>query len=402
MKKELCAFMMMCAISSFGVTVDIVPVGDAEAGKPVEVQISVVGDNGEPISGGAVKVTAGNEFGGTVFEKSVDYEAPFTVGFEFGQPGFASVKAVHSLNGNETSVWKMVPVDALKIAPGTPEPEDFREFWAANLRELTDVGLDPQVNGNAISFANVDGTRVHGYISTPSKPGKYPALLTIPGAGPGTAGPVEKHLAEKAIILVLNVHPYEVETTTAQARYDQLNADGMYMYHGMPNRDGYYFRRAILGITQGVRYIEQLDQWNGKELVVWGSSQGGWMSLATTALNPSVSAAAVNVPAGSDFLAYKRNGSPGWPFGDRSRTAKPEDAEMVVYFDNVNFAPLIKCPVMIVAGWKDTLCPPGAAYAMYNRLGGEKIMLDAPETAHEYITPHSNALAAWIEAQLLK
>ena len=400
MKKELCVFAMMCAATVFGVSIDIAPSGDGAAGEAVSVKITVTDDDGGAARGGTLKVTVGNEFGGKAAEESVEYTEPFAVTLEPEYPGFALVKAVYTAGAAETSAWKMVPQGALQITPGTPEPADFREFWAEGLRELTKLGLDPKRDGNSISFININDSRVYGYISIPEKPGKYPALLTIPGAGPGAGGPAEKQLADRAIIMVLNVHPYEVEPTTAKERYDQLNADGFYMYHGMPDRDAYYFRRAILGITQGVRYIEQLEQWNGEDLVVWGSSQGGWMSLATAALNPSVSAVAVNVPAGSDFLAYNRNGSPGWPFGDRARTEAPENAEMVAYFDNVNFAPMITCPALIVVGWKDSLCPPSATYAVYNRLGGEKLMLDAPETAHEYITPHSTALSEWIEARL--
>ena len=56
--------------------------------------------------------------------------------------------------------------------------------------------------------------------------------------------------------------------------------------------------------------------------------------------------------------------------------------ESVRYFDCANFAPSIKVPVLLSAGFGDTQCSPSSVYAAYNRLKGPKRLFPMLRAGH--------------------
>ena len=42
------------------------------------------------------------------------------------------------------------------------------------------------------------------------------------------------------------------------------------------------------------------------------------------------------------------------------------------YFDGINFAPLIRCPMRLNLGESDDVCPPETGMAVYEALGGPR------------------------------
>ena len=65
----------------------------------------------------------------------------------------------------------------------------------------------------------------------------------------------------------------------------------------------------------------------------------------------------------------------------------PERTETVrrnlSYFDNINLAPQITCPVLVSCGMQDTICPPECTYAAYNKIRTVKEMAIYPQAGHE-------------------
>jgi cephalosporin-C deacetylase len=53
------------------------------------------------------------------------------------------------------------------------------------------------------------------------------------------------------------------------------------------------------------------------------------------------------------------------------------------YFDNLNHASRITCPVLVSCGLKDAVSPPDCIYAAYNRIQAPKEMAAYPFAEHE-------------------
>jgi cephalosporin-C deacetylase len=43
--------------------------------------------------------------------------------------------------------------------------------------------------------------------------------------------------------------------------------------------------------------------------------------------------------------------------------------ETLAYFDGFNFAPRVRCPIILNVGLQDNVCPPETGYAAFGRLG---------------------------------
>src|SRR5206468_4316032 len=103
--------------------------------------------------------------------------------------------------------------------------------------------------------------------------------------------------------LVLNVEPHDVPSDMPQAFYDALpQLIKNYRLIGRHSRDESYFLPMYLGDYRAVEYLASRADWDGKTLVVMGTSMGGQQGFAVAGLNPRVTALIANVPAGCDFL----------------------------------------------------------------------------------------------------
>jgi cephalosporin-C deacetylase-like acetyl esterase len=140
-----------------------------------------------------------------------------------------------------------------------------------------------------------------------------------------------------------------------------------------------------LSCYQAIEYLLGRPDWNGKTLVVSGTSQGGQQSLITAAIHPRVTAALALVPAGCDMLGPDVGRAPGWPaWFDQTRgkdATKVHEASR--YFDVVNFAPRIKCPVLVGFGLIDDVCPPEGVMAAVNQVSAPKEVVILPLSEHQ-------------------
>jgi cephalosporin-C deacetylase-like acetyl esterase len=142
---------------------------------------------------------------------------------------------------------------------------------------------------------------------------------------------------------------------------------------------------------------------DGKRFAVYGSSQGGGLSLILAGLNPRITAAAANVPALCDHAGYLAGRAPGWPRLVPQRAPEAERARylsMSAYFDVVNFARRIRCPAIVSVGFVDSTCPPGSVYAAYNAIAAPKRMFHGPRTGHGSPPSFGKYCGRWLSGRL--
>ncbi len=371
-------------------------------GEQAQIQVTVT-DQGKALAEGVVMVVVTRDGGELLGKKTLDLATPdgavFGVGLD--QPGFVRVKASFIQGKARYEGTAAVGFDPEKIVATTVDPEDFDTFWRTARNQLAELPVDVQltplekqsganVDCYAISFANVDNTRIYGFLSVPKgRQGPFPAYVTVPGAGPGPFTPDAGWAAKGCLSLVMGVHAYDVGTLGKEginAAYKELNANGTYSHIGKPDREKYYFYRAILGVDRAIEWLAARPDWDGTHLVMDGSSQGGAFALIMAGLNSHVTAAAANVPALCEHTASLANRQPGWPNLTNGLSGKDKDdvLAMSAYFDAVNFARRITCPVIVSVGFIDSTCPPGTVYAAYNQIKTPKRMFPDPLAGHQW------------------
>jgi len=300
-----------------------------------------------------------------------------------------------------------------RLRPVAPRPRAFDAFWRRKISELRAIPenpvLTPGESGKpgveyaTIRMDHVNGTHVHGQIAKPAKPGKYPAMLVLQWASP----PYRlwsPWVADRAAEgwLALNIQPHNVLPTEPQAYYDALPA-ALKNYHtiGQDDRERNYFVEMYLRGVRAVDYLSKHPNWDGRTIVVTGTSMGGQQSFAVAGLHPKVTHMVVHVPAGADLNASLHGRQLGYPSFDMRN---PRAVETARYVDAINFAPRIRATSLVSMGFVDTITPPAGIWTAFNLIRGPKEvapMVDAPHNnlaTAEQQRPYTDRASEWFRA----
>jgi cephalosporin-C deacetylase-like acetyl esterase len=312
--------------------------------------------------------------GKTTVETSLD--EPGTVLLEIRPGGTTAGKPVRVLAG--------AVVDPEKIGVSAPPPEDFDAFWAAKINELGVVpanpqiepadGGDPSVDYYKLRMDNIHGSHIYGQLAKPKKEGKFPAMLVVQYAG--VYGLPKTNVTKRAEQgwIALNIMAHDLPFDQPEDFYKKAAETTLkdYVAIGDDDRDKSYFLWMYLACYRAVDYLSERPDWDGKTLVVTGTSQGGQQTLITAALCPKITTMLANVPGGCDVTGPKVGRAAGFPYwANRAKASKNEKIlETGRYFDVVNFAPRIKCPAMVSMGLIDETCPAAGVLAAFNQIQG--------------------------------
>lgn len=388
---------------TIAVTRDGQPVGDASVSYQVGPEMLPAENRTATLSGGRAEID-----GGTL-----------------DVPGFIRCTVNAEIDGKSYRGLATAGFAPEQIKFTQTEPADFDAFWNSSLAELAKVPLDPQLTelpdrGNDkvtvyhVSFRNIGGTpwnnlyaRVYGILCVPRAPGKYPAVLQVPGAGVRPYGG-DRGLAEKGVI-TLQIGIHGIPVNLPKELYDQLGAGALNGYNvfNLDNRGGYYYRRVYLGCVRANDFLASLPEYDGQNLYVMGGSQGGQLSIVTAALDSRVKGLAAMYPAYCDVTGYLHGRAGGWPHmmrpgadGGRAFQATPEKIAVTSYYDVVNFARRIKVPGHYSWGYNDTTCPPTSIYAAYNVITAPRFLTVAVEAGHNALPSQHAAARAWLSEKL--
>ena len=378
-------------------------------GEEAKFNVSVSGRKDVPVKEGKAVCRFFDDHFKLLEEKEINLAEgnPFVLTHTLKTPGFLRCSVTFGKKNGQS----VVGFDPLKIVPTQVKPADFEEFWMNAKAEALKIPLDVKLEklkrlssdkytGYAIDFANINGTRMYGYLSVPTAKGRYPAGVLLPGAGPGFAGIPAEYDRSSTIVLALNVHPVPMGgPEMLKENFKKLTKEQHYYFHGLPELKTYVFYRVILGICRGIKVIREMPEWNGTHLAVSGTSQGGGLTIATTALNADcVTAAAVTVPAFGEMVEGVRPAHTRW----QKIRSTPEGAKIVSYLDAVNFAPMIRCPMIWSVGLMDQTCYPRTVFAAYNRVKTQKYIWIGIDMTHRVSKDCSLSRKNWLKQQLSK
>ena len=275
-----------------------------------------------------------------------------------------------------------------RMQPSVPRPPDFDDFWASKLKALRAVPMNPVVTpvasdvpGVELSTVKVDslGSHMQGYLAKPQREGKFPALVMYQGAGVRPLRPAAStaRAAEGWLVMDVDSHDKAPDAATGPP----FN----YQTIGNTDREQSYFLNMYLRDTRAIDYIVTRPDWDGKTIVILGTSQGGQQGIVTAGLNPErITALLVNEPSGGDTngeLHGRRAAYPNWPPKD------PKAMQAALYFDTVNFAPRIKAPTLVSMGFIDRVVPPAGIWIALNQIPAPKEALPMIEANHVHLTP---------------
>ncbi|MBQ8158232.1 MAG: acetylxylan esterase [Prevotella sp.] len=320
------------------------------------------------------------------------------------QPCFRDLRLRLKLDGTTYQHHVKVGFSPEKIRPYTQQPKDFRQFWDEALKEAKKYPLkytrelQPELSNEKTDcyLIRLELNRQHqvfyGYLMMPkqAKPGSCPVVLSPPGAGiKRIKDPNSRdYYPENGVIrLITEIHGMDPRMPEQYFENIRASFDGKvkgYLYQGIDNRDNYYMKHVYLGLVRCIDLLTSLPEWDGRNVITVGGSQGGALAIIAAALDERINLCVANHPALSDMSAAvepgRAHGYPHFSAADGMLTAN--HLKTLAYYDVVNFAPYVKAKTYLTWGFNDNTCPPTTSYAVWNLLQCEKESLITPVNEH--------------------
>ena len=324
------------------------------------------------------------ERAGVLQEGTIDHNGGVSqITYKSTAPAFLLLKV--SLNGQSVTGGQYaesgVVVGRDQISALASEPADYDAFWQRQKAKLAAVPLDvqrwlvSQTEYSAtyqFSAAQVDGRRVYGYYVVPKGSGPKPAALRIPPYGSSALQQPSADVAEKGNLIefVITIHNAPGGQTDPQA----------YEPNDPRDPEKVYYRYAVLAAIRAIDVLATLPEWNQRDLLVYGDSQGGGLSFLTAGIDGRPTAMIQSIAALSQLNGELFDRPSGFPYyltstGDiYGADAVTAAARAVKYYDAIYAARRFRGPSLHYVNYLDAVCPPATHYAAYNAMPGEKIV----------------------------
>jgi cephalosporin-C deacetylase len=270
---------------------------------------------------------------------------------------------------------KTVPVDYQSTVK---KPDDFDAFWDGVQQQVAAVPLEPEmipdplrtsaeVEVFQVFYTSIEHVRIAAWYCRPTRRvGRLPAVLLLPGyqADP----PIPKEWALKGYG-ALSVAPRGKLRSNRQFNPGYPNL----LTYNIVDRHTYAYRGFYVDAWRGIDFLLARPEVDPTRLGVTGSSQGGGLTITTAAMRPEIRAAAAGAPYLCGFMdaIALTHTYPYEEINDFLR-AHPDSRHAVeatvAYFDGINFADKITCPIIVNIGLQDNVCPPETGYALFNQI----------------------------------
>jgi cephalosporin-C deacetylase-like acetyl esterase len=318
-------------------------------------------------------------------------------------PGFRDLRLTANVDGKTYRHHIKVGFSVDEILPYTKEPADFLDFWNKNIEDMRAFPLTytktkaeeyctDKVDCYLLKITlNKQKQAVYAYLFYPKGAQKRqcPVVLCPPGAGIKTIKEPLRHkyYAENGCIrMEMEIHG--LNPTLPKETFDDMTKafngrDNGYLFNGLEDPDRYYMKRVYLALIRCLDLLTSLPEWDGRNVIVQGGSQGGALSMVAAALDSRVTQCIVNHPALSDMAAYSAGRTGGYPHFNRVEGMfNDKTLRTMAYYDVVNFARHITCDTYMTWGYNDDTCPPTTSYAVWNTLTCPKEALLTPVNEH--------------------
>ncbi|MCL4858344.1 MAG: acetylxylan esterase [Caldilineaceae bacterium] len=274
------------------------------------------------------------------------------------------------------------------------KPADFDAFWDAVLAQAAAIPLNATltpaplrstatVEVFEVHYDSLDHVRVAGWYCLPRQRGSLlPAQVFYPGY---ISEPTLPKGAAAQGYAAFGAAPRGKLRSNAQVNpgYPGL------LTHNIIDRNTYAYKGFYVDAWRVIDFLLQRPEVDPARIGVRGSSQGGALTLLAAAMRPEIAAAAAGAPylAGVIDAIQLTNSQPYQEINDYLRfhpDAGPAIAETWGYYDCINFADKITCPIIVNIGLNDDVCPPETGYAVFSAIGSaEKKLYAYPGHGHD-------------------
>ncbi|HAS47119.1 MAG TPA: hypothetical protein DCS93_41940 [Microscillaceae bacterium] len=288
-----------------------------------------------------------------------------------------------------------------KLQAPLSKKQDFDQFWKNSLRFLRQVKPQYKMYRRkqlstkdytvyAVEMRSLGNMKIKGWYRVPTRGRKHPVIVQFPSLG-GSFFNVQSlkdrpryGVPSDFAVFSLNIRGHGNSKSVIKPQEDYMD----FLTYNLKNHQQYVYRGAIMDCIRALDFLQTRPEIDQNRIAVEGASQGGGLSLITTALDSRVALCAADVPFLCDMTRLlkivsnmkkavdkyikKNRGLSWWKV-----------RQNLSYYDTKNFAAYIKVPLLMSVGLQDLTCPPLTCFATYNRIQAPKTYYVYPYGRHE-------------------
>lgn len=330
---------------------------------------------------------------------SITEDVPLVVSYTLKRAGFVHLNCV-AVDENGENIEDFEPLDSsagvnvLELTYSDTVPCDFEQYWAEIEKTVaefqTEVLYLKEENAKEgfktyeVWIKTPSGRPASGYVSIPKKEGSYPIRISFLGYGIHSA---YYEYDENKICACFNAHGFENGKTDNELEKIYGEELSWYGFNNEENASNMttYYRNMMIRNLLALKYVKSLPQWDKKNVLSVGGSQGALQAVTVAAHDSDVTEVIAYKPWFCDLNSVNKGYLKGW---------RPDFAEGLRYFDTVAQAMQIKCPITIECYLGDYVCPPKTVMALYNSVKGEKRIKFIQSARHSYFPPENEEISA--------
>lgn len=294
-------------------------------------------------------------------------------------------------------------------------PDDFDQFWAEVMAEADRIPLNPslehvplrstdEVDVYEIHYDSLDNLRIAGWYARPKESflaPPYPGLLIVPGY---ISEPTLPKSWARMGYATIGVAP---RGKLRSNRHCNPGYPGL-LAHNIIDRHTYGYRGFYVDAARAVDFLLSRPEVDSSRVGVHGSSQGGALTITTSALRRDVITCGA---AGAPYLCGFMDAASlthSYPYEEINEYLRlhpeqePQVRETLAYYDGINFASLITAPMLVYIGLEDDVCPPETGYALVNAMTCPKELHPFEHCAHDAGAPWAMPLVEQFLAKQLR
>jgi len=274
--------------------------------------------------------------------------------------------------------------------PPFDKEKNFNQFWTNALKEMKSIPIEPhyerivrkssmKYDFFSVTFKGSNRSTVSGDLYYPRGTKRAKVIILIHDYNSDFLyNP--KLLIGGMAYFYLRLRGHDILEKKSE---EEATSPG-YIIDNILEKENYYIKEVYLDAYRTIDALRLNNKLDCSDIGIIGKGLGAALAIFTAAFSERVKALVLDTPSFSYLPLYQNVSTSDATneineFIANHKAKKNQVKKNLTYYDAINFADMIRCPVLAIVGFKDTISPPECVFALFNHLLTDKTIEVYPD-----------------------